>query len=78
MVAICLDGIWTEVILDDLIPCLNGKVAFNRSRSDELWVILLEKCWAKCHGGYLNIEAGLTREALRDLTGASCTTFFTS
>jgi len=26
----------------------------------------------------MNIAAGLTREALRDLTGASCVTYFTS
>lgn len=42
-----------------------------------MWVILLEKAWAKTFGGYLNIEAGLTREALRDLTGASCKTYMT-
>ena len=40
--------------------------------------MILEKAWAKIHGGYLNIESGLTREALRDLTGASCETFFTN
>lgn len=40
--------------------------------------MLLEKAWAKVHGGYYNINAGLTREALRDLTGASCITYFTS
>lgn len=39
--------------------------------------MLLEKAWAKIFKGYLNIEAGLTREALRDLTGASCKTFMT-
>jgi len=38
----------------------------------------LEKAWAKVHGGYFNINAGLTREALRDLTGASCVTYFTN
>lgn len=39
--------------------------------------MLLEKAWAKVNGGYCNIDAGLTREALRDLTGASAKTFFT-
>ena len=39
--------------------------------------MIIEKAWAKIHGGYLNIAAGLTREALRDLTGACCKTFFT-
>ena len=75
--AMCINGVWEEVIMDDFAPCLkNGKLAFNNSKTNEMWVILLEKAWAKIHGGYLNIEAGLTREALRDLTGASAKTFF--
>lgn len=39
--------------------------------------MLLEKCWAKIYGGYLNTNGGLTREALRDLTGAPTITYFT-
>ena len=78
-VAICLNGIWQEIILDDVIPCTprDKKPAFNTSKEGELWVMLLEKAWAKVHNGYMNISAGLTREALRDLTGASAKTFFT-
>lgn len=44
---------------------------FNHSSQAELWVILLEKAWAKTFGGYFNIQGGLMTEALRDLTGAS-------
>lgn len=33
--------------------------------------MLLEKAYAKIHGGYYNINRGLCTEALRDLTGAS-------
>lgn len=66
--------------MDDYVPCkkYSKTPAFNRSKDNELWVILLEKAWAKIHGGYMNIAAGLTREALRDLTGASAITYFTS
>ena len=76
----CLNGIWQDVVLDDTAPCTkySKTPAFNRSSGRELWVILLEKAWAKVHGGYMNIAAGLTREALRDLTGASAITYFTS
>lgn len=78
-VGLCLDGIWEEVVMDDQVPCVKttGKVAFNDTKNGELWVILAEKAWAKAHGGYYNISAGLTREALRDLSGASAKTFFT-
>lgn len=78
VVALCINGVWEEVIMDDYAPCdENNQLVFNTSKTGELWVILLEKAWAKVHGAYLNIESGLTREALRDLTGASVTTFFT-
>lgn len=76
--ALCINGLWEDVVLDDFVPC-NEKsktAAFNHSKSGELWVILLEKAWAKIHGGYANISAGLTWEALRDLTGASAETIF--
>lgn len=78
-VAICLNGIWEEILLDDQFPCtpVSKKPAFNTSKQGELWVMMLEKAWAKVHDGYLNISAGLTREALRDLTGACAKTFFT-
>ena len=78
VVALCINGIWEDVVCDDLFPCKphSLKPAFNYSRDSKLWVMLLEKAWAKIHGGYLNIAAGLTREALRDLTGASAKTYF--
>ena len=39
--------------------------------------MLLEKAYAKAHGGYYNINKGYSREALRDLTGASCKSIYT-
>ena len=80
--ALCINGVWEDVVLDDQFPCVRtgGKYepAFNHTKSNELWVMLIEKAWAKVHGGYYNISAGLTREALRDLTGASAKTYFLS
>ena len=57
----CLNGIWEEIVMDDLIPCTkySKKPAFNRSKSNELWVILIEKAWAKVHGSYERIVAGI-------------------
>lgn len=35
-----------------------------------MWVLLLEKAWAKLHYSYERIEAGFAEHVLRDLTGA--------
>lgn len=78
-VGICVNGLWEEVVLDDRFPCLTGSSTpvFARSESGELWAMILEKAWAKVHGGYLNAAKGLAREALRDFTGASAKSYFT-
>ena len=36
---------------------------------------MIEKCWAKLHGSYCQIEAGLCQEILHDLTGAPTRAF---
>ncbi|EGR31619.1 hypothetical protein IMG5_106010 [Ichthyophthirius multifiliis] len=70
-VKICYDGEWQAVTLDDLIPCKDNKPIFTKSNGiNELWVLLLEKAYAKLFKNYYNIESGYCREALRDLTGA--------
>jgi Calpain family cysteine protease len=46
--------------------------AFACSRNhDELWVMMIEKAYAKYHGSYAAIEGGLVNLALVDLTGGS-------
>ena len=64
------NGVKMQVIIDDLIPCKGNKVAFARSNGPELWVVLLEKMWAKLHGCYDRIAGGLEYETIRDLSGA--------
>jgi len=58
--------------VDDFFPFCQHKDewAFSRSVEKEIWVLLLEKAWAKIHGSYQRIEAGTTGEALPALTGA--------
>ena len=79
VVKVCITGIWENIIVDDLFPChyIDGMPSFSSSDQKEIWVMLLEKVWAKIHGGFCNIEAGTMRDPLRDLTGAPTITFFT-
>lgn len=66
-----INGEWKLVVVDDQIPCQSSGVpAFSRAHGEELWVILLEKAYAKAYGCYQRIEGGNPAEALRDLTGA--------
>lgn len=58
------------VVVDDYIPVEGDRPAFSQAHGAELWVILLEKCWAKIHGSYERIEAGQAHLTMRDLTGA--------
>jgi hypothetical protein len=59
-----------EVVIDDYIPCKDGEPIFSRSNDKELWVMLLEKAWAKLHSSYHRIIGGQAHLTLRDLTGA--------
>lgn len=74
---VCDEGLWKSIIIDDLVPCYNadGQPAFARGNGNEIWVMILEKIWAKLYGGYSNIEGGWAREVLNELTGAPCTSY---
>ena len=45
-------------------------MAFSSANGNEMWVIVLEKAWAKLHGDYVRIIGGLSHETFRDITGA--------
>ncbi|ELP91336.1 calpain, putative [Entamoeba invadens IP1] len=55
--------------IDDLIPCSEKKPIFSHNNGNELWVILLEKAYAKVVGNYGLIEGGIPFLSLSDLTG---------
>ena len=74
-----IDGQLQIVIVDDYIPIKKSykMAAFAQSKGNEIWVMLLEKAWAKVNGGYLNIIAGLPHESLEFLTGIGSLQFNT-
>ena len=66
-----IDGEKQIVYLDDYFPCIKDTNVpyFAKPNSFELWVMLLEKAWAKINGGYANIVAGWPCDVMRALTG---------
>ena len=67
---LCKDGCWREVTIDDLFPCEpRGQPLFSGCQNNELWMMLLEKAYAKVHGSYYLLKGGFVSEALLDLTG---------
>ena len=71
VVNLCLGGEFYKIIIDDYFPFYpkKQKPAFSQSKDNELWVLLLEKAWAKVNGNYENTIKGFVSEAFRALTG---------
>ncbi|KAL3084073.1 hypothetical protein niasHS_009206 [Heterodera schachtii] len=64
-------GRWTEVIIDDRLPCRNdGQLLYSRPPTENVfWAILLEKAYAKMYGGYAVLSGGRVSDCFSDLTG---------
>ena len=75
-----IDGIKQIVIIDDYLPIFkkNKKPCFAQPPRNGIWVMLLEKAWAKINGGYANIIKGLPCEAFEFLTGMGSLSYDTS
>lgn len=74
-----INGSWTEIVVDDQLPVfVNDKgiteFAFSHTVSNEYWLQILEKAYAKAYGSYYTISGGTLALALNDLTGAPCET----
>jgi hypothetical protein len=57
MAKLLFDGVYQEVVVDDLIPVkkdgtLAGSQPQQRGNRCDIWVMILEKCWAKLLQGY--------------------------
>ena len=67
---ICKNGEWVVVTVDDYIPCYySGGPMFSSANGNELWVLLLEKAYAKLHGNYWQLRAGFVAHGMMDLSG---------
>jgi hypothetical protein len=62
-------GQWKNVVIDDRIPCdMTGTPLYARSKDpQQIWVLLLEKAYAKMHGCYEALVDGTVRYAKRAL-----------
>lgn len=75
-VKLCKNGEWLTVTIDDYFPCFPlGSPLFSKAHGNELWVMLLEKAYAKLHGNYFSLRGGYANEALQDLTGCPTSCF---
>jgi calpain-15 len=44
--------------MDEFIPAIGNAPAFSKAVGPEMWVVLLEKAWAKLYSSFKRIEAG--------------------
>jgi hypothetical protein len=58
------------MFVDDHFVQRYGDFLFAKPNGGEIWVLLLEKAFAKYEGGFSNIEGGLPSDPLKFLTGA--------
>eukprot|EP00753_Platysulcus_tardus_P000361 PLAT10367.1.p1 GENE.PLAT10367.1~~PLAT10367.1.p1 ORF type:complete len:723 (-),score=420.00 PLAT10367.1:102-2270(-) len=67
------DGDWRQVFIDDRIPCDSmGKPLYADCKDpNEMWVLLVEKAYAKLHGCYQSLVGGFADYGLQDMTGGA-------
>ena len=67
-----IDGKRTLVLVDDYLAydTIDNLYFSSSYVTEELWVSLIEKAFAKVKGGYMNLDRGFAKDAFEYLTGA--------
>jgi hypothetical protein len=69
LVSFYINNILHPVIIDGYVPMKYGKPYFTSGRENELWVILMEKAWAKLCGSYAKQAIGYVNYAFTHVSG---------
>jgi len=58
------------ITVDDYFPCIpGGGPVFTHNKGNEIWVLLIEKAYAKLMDSYYNLKSGMPGDAFSDFTG---------
>ena len=75
-----IDGKWTPIYIEDSFPCFpcieNKKFKYKligvTPKDNELFMMILEKAWAKINGGYDQIDGGIITNIFELFLGCKC------
>ena len=64
-VKLCKNGEWHSVTIDDYFPCyIDGGPVFANCKNNDIWLLILQKAYAKLHGSYLSLRGGFCSEGI--------------
>jgi len=66
---------WETLVIDDFVPTKHGAPLFTKPHGNEMWVLLLEKAFAKLVGSYEALSGGMPLWALEAMTGSKVAHF---
>ena len=71
-----LQGEWQIIVVDDYLPVRsNGNLYGASPKKLDLWIVILEKAFAKACGCYMNLTAGIAEDAFEVLLGVKTSYF---
>lgn len=70
-------GTIKEIVIDDYVPVYldSGKPLFCKANGREIWVMLMEKAWAKVKGSYQATLIGCPHEVLTAFCFGPCRSY---